>query len=100
MRGRPRLFPETRQISVLISDEDYQRLVAVVERARVEKPGFGMGDLLRSYIRRGMAKEEEQFHSHAADPKEDIVRQLHAIARTAQRIARELEKAQSPKSAA
>jgi hypothetical protein len=100
MRGRPQLFPSGRQISVLVSAEDYRNLAALVERAQVDRPGFSFGDLLRSYIRRGLAEEPRQFRPRTVDPKEDTVRHLYAIARTAYRIARELGHKAKPKSAA
>jgi hypothetical protein len=101
MRGRPQLFSSGRQISVLVSVEDYRSLAALVERAQIEMPGFSFGDLVRGYIRRCLATEPRQYRSRTVDPREDTVRHLYAIARTAQRIARELgHKAKPPKSAA
>lgn len=99
MQGRPQLFPSSHQISVLVSAEDYRNLTALVQKARTEKPGYSFGDLLRSYIRRCLAEEPRRFRSHTADPKKDVVRELHAMARSAQRIAREMGK-RKPKTAA
>lgn len=100
MQGRPQLFPSGHQISVLVSEEDYRSLAALVEKARVERPGFSFGDLLRSYIRRCLADEPRRFRSRSGNPKEDSVRRLHEAARTVQRIAREMGKGKLPRTAA
>lgn len=91
MQGRPQLFPDSRQISVLVSADDYQTLERLVEKARVERPGYSFGDLLRAFIRKSLVGEDAKPLPRLG-ASQDRVRRLHAIARSAQRLARELEK--------
>ena len=91
MQGRPQLFPNSRQISVLVSADDYTTLERLVTKARVERPGFSFGDLLRGFIRKGLAGEDLK-PLPKLPASQDRVRRLHAIARSAHRLAHELEK--------
>jgi hypothetical protein len=92
MQGRPPLYAESRQISVLVSAEDYNQLAELVERGRIEqRPGFSFGDVLRQFIHRGLKESPRRRRGPLDDPKENTVRRLHAIARTAQKLAREIE---------
>lgn len=91
MRGRPQLFPNSRQISVLVSEDDYKVLSQLLEKARIARPGYSFGDLLRGFIRKCLAGEDVK-PLRKLPPSQDRVRRLHAIARTAQRLARELAK--------
>ena len=93
MQGRPQLFPDSRQISVLVSADDYQLLSNLVEHARVGRPGYSFGDLLRTMIRRCLAEEPDVARRlRKLPPAADRVRRLHAIARSAAELARELER--------
>lgn len=90
--GRPQLFPDGRQISVLVSGDDYQILTGLVNQERLERPGFSFGDLLRGYIREALDKRpRRRFRNHSSDPKDDRIRRLHFIARSARRLAQEEE---------
>lgn len=91
MQGRPQLFPDGHQISVLVSAEDYQALAGLVQKNRIGRPGFSFGDLLRSYIRRCLAEEPRRRRLVSEDPESNRVRRLHAIARSAHQLAKELE---------
>jgi len=91
--GRPLLFRDSRQMSVLVSGDEYRRIVALVEQARAENKNFSIGDLLRSYIERGLAGEGKASKRRCApNPKLTPARRLHAISRSVQELARELEK--------
>ena len=103
-RGRPSLASESKQVSVLISAEDHRALTEAVEQARLEYPGFSYGDLLRSYIRRCLDQRPQRVKQRAreefaqsADPQVNRVRRLHAIARSATSLARELDQAEAKK---
>lgn len=90
--GRPQLFPQGKQVSVLVSAEDYRALAELVEAARAERADYCLGDLLRGYIRRGLDGDApERRQPKPLDPRETHVRQLHALARSAKRIALELQ---------
>jgi hypothetical protein len=91
MQGRPQLFRSSKQISVLVSGEDYRALTLLMERARVERPGYSYGDVLRDCIRRCLA-EEDLKPVRKLSPMQDRIRRLHAIARSAVRLAHELDK--------
>lgn len=91
MQGRPQLFRSSKQISVLVSGEDYRALSILLERARVERPGYSYGDLLRGFIRRCLDQENVQ-PDRKLNPMQDRIRRLHAIARSAVALARELDK--------
>ena len=43
MQGRPQLFANSRQISVLVSADDYKLLNNMVENERVARPGYSFG---------------------------------------------------------
>jgi len=90
MQGRPKLHKESKQISVLVSLEEYKSLDQLVQKARVERPGFSFGDLLRGYVRKCLAQEDTKPLTKLS-PRQDQVRRLHAMARSARRMARELE---------
>lgn len=90
MQGRPQLFRSSKQLSVLVSGEDYRALTILLERARVERPGFSYGDLLRTFIRRCLDQEEDLKPARKLSPQQDRIRRLHAIARSAVRLAHEL----------
>jgi hypothetical protein len=93
MQGRPQLFKDSRQISVLVSAEDYTLLNNMVEKARVGRPGYSFGDLLRTFIRRALDQDPEiAKRLRKLSPAKDRVRRLHAIARSASRLAHELDK--------
>jgi len=91
MQGRPQLFPDSRQISVLVSADDYKILDGLVQKERVSRPGFSFGDLLRRFIRQCLADEDVK-PLRKLPPSQDRVRRLHAIARSAQSLAHELER--------
>lgn len=90
MQGRPQLFENSRQISVLVSTDDYEILSGIVEKARVARPGYSFGDLLRGYIHKCLADEDVK-PLRKLSPARDRVRRLHAIARSAAKLARELD---------
>lgn len=91
MQGRPQLFPDSKQISVLVSADEYKILNGLVTKARLERPGFSFGDLLRGFIRKCLADEDiKPLPKFAAS--QDRIRRLHAIARAAQRLAHELDR--------
>ena len=93
MQGRPQLFPHSKQISVLVSSDDYKVLGGLVEKARVARPGYSFGDLLRDFIRRVLDQEPDLSKPlKKLPPGKDRIRRLYAIARQAQRLARELDK--------
>jgi hypothetical protein len=92
MQGRPQLFRSSKQISVLVSGDDYRALTVLLERARVERPGYSYGDLLRTFITRCLAQEEDLKPVRKLSPQQDRIRRLHALARVATRIAHELDK--------
>lgn len=91
MQGRPQLFRSSRQISVLVSTDDYRALTVLLERARLEqRPGYSYGDLLRGFIRRCL-DEEDLTPARKLNPTQDRVRRLHAIAQAAKNLAHELD---------
>jgi hypothetical protein len=90
-QGRPQLFARSRQISVLVSADEYQALDHLVQKQRVGRPGYTFGDLLRSFIRESLQKEDTQ-PLPKLPPAKDRIRRLHAIARSAVSLAHELEK--------
>lgn len=93
MQGRPQLFGNSRQISVLVSSDDYKLLSNMVEQARVERPGFSFGDLLRTFIRQALDQDPETSKRlRKLPPAQDRIRRLHAIARSAVSLAHELDK--------
>jgi len=92
MQGRPQLFRSSKQISVLVSGDDYRALTVLLERARVERPGYSYGDLLRAFIRQRLDQEEDLKPVRKLSPMQDRIRRLHAIARSAVRLAHELDK--------
>lgn len=92
MQGRPQLFENSRQISVLVSANDYKLLNNLVEKARIERPGYSFGDLLRAFIRRELDQDPEiSKRLSKLSPAQDRVRRLHAIARSAVSLAHELD---------
>jgi hypothetical protein len=91
MQGRPQLFRSSKQISVLVSGDDYRALAVLLERARVERPGYSFGDLLRAFIRQRLDQEEDLKPARKLNPTQDRVQRLHAIARAAVRLAHELD---------
>jgi hypothetical protein len=91
MQGRPQLFKSSKQISVLVSAEDYRALTVLLEKARVERPGYSYGDLLRGFIRRSLEQEADLKPIRKLSPLQDRIRRLHAIARSAIRLAHELD---------
>jgi DNA-directed RNA polymerase subunit L len=91
MIGRPQLFPQGKQVSVLLSAEDYRALGMVVEQARETHPDYTFGDVLRAYIRRGLKQDQPRLQTAPVNPREARRRKLNAIARTAKSLARELE---------
>ena len=92
MRGRPQLFRSSKQISVLVSGDDYKALTVLLERARVERPGCSYGDLLRAFIRQSLDRERDLKPLPKLKPLEDRIRRLHAIARQATMLAHELDR--------
>jgi hypothetical protein len=92
MQGRPQLFRSSKQISVLVSGEDYRALTVLLDRARVERPGYSYGDLLREFIRRCLDQEQDLKPVRKLNPMQDRIRRLHAISRAAARLAQELDK--------
>lgn len=91
MQGRPQLFRSSRQLSVLVSGDDYKALTVLVERARVERPGYSYGDLLRAFIRRCLDQEEDLAPARKLNPNQDRIRRLHALGRAAHQLAQELD---------
>lgn len=92
-QGRPQLFADSRQISVLVSADDYRLLNNMVENERVARPGFSFGDLLRSFIRAALDQDPDAAKRlRKLSPAQDRVRRLHAIARSAVSLAHELDK--------
>ena len=85
------MYPKGHQVSVLLSAEDYAQVLGLVKRGRSERPDYSVGDLVRGYIRRGLEKEEPGPARPRRDPKDNHVRQLHALSRAVRRIARELQ---------
>lgn len=93
MQGRPQLFSSSKQISVLVSGDDYKALSALLDRARVERPGYSYGDLLRTFIHRCLDQEDPDLLKRARKlgATQDRIRRLHAIARSATTLAHELD---------
>jgi len=91
MQGRPQLFSNSRQISVLVSTEDYRILDGLVQKERVERPGYSFGDLLRGFIQKCLA-EGDTKPLKKVPPAKDRIRRLHAIARSATSLAHELDR--------
>lgn len=91
MQGRPQLFRTSKQISVLVSGEDYRALTVLLERARVERPGYSYGDLLRTFIRKCL-DTADLAPPRKLNPMQDRIRRLHAISRAARILAHELDK--------
>jgi DUF1365 family protein len=58
-RGRPRILASRRQLNVLVSLEDYRALKSIVATERLERPPYSMGELLRRFIRHGLAQEKK-----------------------------------------
>lgn len=94
MQGRPQLFRSSRQLSVLVSGDDYKALTVLRDRARVGRPGYSFGDLLRDFIHRCLEQEDVK-PAHKLNSKQDRVRRLHAIARSAVSLAHELDGGQA-----
>jgi len=77
-----------------VSAEDYKLMTKLVEEARLDRPTFGYGDLLRGYIEKGL--EDEQVPERIKrNPQQNRVRRLHFIARQARALALELEAQQA-----
>ena len=96
MKGRPILFPDGKQISVLIPAEDFEVLDRVVQRAKRDDPSFTYGDQIREWVSRGArsaARRNGDKPLGKATPKELRQRQFHTIARLAHRLAKEELKA-------
>jgi hypothetical protein len=91
MQGRPQLFRSSKQLSVLVSGEDYRALTVLLEKARVERPGYSYGDLLRTFIARCLEQEEDLKPIRKLSAQQDRIRRLHALARIATKIAQELD---------
>lgn len=89
MQGRPQLFTGGRQLSVLVSPDDYQALTRLVEERRRELPGYSYSDELRLAVRRYLDEQPRIMRRPKPDVHEDRKRQLHTIARIATRLARE-----------
>lgn len=90
MQGRPQLFTGGRQLSVLVSPEDYQALNRLVEERRRELPGYSFSDELRTAVRQYLDEQPRVARRSKPDPEQDRKRQLHAAARIITRIAREM----------
>lgn len=90
MQGRPQLFKDSRQLSVLVSVDDYRALSQMLEKARVARPGYSFGDLLRGFIRKCLTGEDVKLTK--LSPAQDRIRRLHAISRSARALAHELDK--------
>lgn len=86
--GRPQRFPHGRQVSVLVSIDDYRVLRETVDRARVDQPEYTMGDLMRDYIRRCL-KQARRVPA-GPDPGDSPVRRLKTIEHQARRLRLEL----------
>ncbi|PWT79185.1 MAG: hypothetical protein C5B60_00100 [Chloroflexi bacterium] len=91
MQGRPQLFRSSKQITVLVSGEDYRALTALLEREQIARPGYSYGDLLRSFIGRCLAEEQDLTPVRKLNPTQDRIRRLHAMARQATSLAHELD---------
>lgn len=91
MQGRPQLFPKSRQISVLVSADDHKILTQLVEKARVARPGYSLGDLLRGFVRNALEASDVKPLAKLS-PVKDRVRRLHAMAQTARDLAHELDR--------
>jgi hypothetical protein len=63
----------------------------LVEKARVARPGYSFGDLLRTFIRKCLEAEDTK-PLRKLNPSQDRIRRLHAIARSAARLAHELDR--------
>ena len=86
MRGRTRLYANRRALSVILSSDDYDALRARAREIAEDKPGFGMADLVREFVERGLGKSvpaPQPIDVHTAR-----VRQLYAISRTALELAK------------
>jgi len=90
VQGRPPLYAHDRQVSVLISDADHRALLNLVEYKRTAEPDFTLPDLLRTFIERGLLLEGKPGKARPVSPRADRVRRLHAIARQATDLAREV----------
>lgn len=93
-RGRPRVANgKSRQVSVLVPEDEYRLLEQLVQSARVSRPGFTMGDLLRDFVRTCLSEIGENPLPDLS-PRESRVRRLHALSRGLTALARELETAE------
>lgn len=93
MRGRPKISPKSRQVNVLIPEDAYQAMANLVEHARVMRPGYSIGDLMREFIDCRLEQLAENCQRPCKLPVgQDRVRRLHAIARAAVTLAHELER--------
>ena len=89
MRGRPQLYVNRHALTIVISKDDYNALCARAEEIALDRPGFGLGDLVREFIQRGLGRHARELRP--ADERGVRVRQLHAISRTALELAKELK---------
>lgn len=84
------LPPDSRQISVQVSGDDYRILERLVKEARTTQPGYSFGDLLREFIHECLAGKNVKPPDELS-AAEERVRRLRAIALSVRHLARELE---------
>jgi hypothetical protein len=87
--GRPKVLAAGRSINVIVPAEDFHSLRRHVEQIKRDQPGFSMGDLVRDFIRAGMAGNK--IRTVDPDPLIENARHLRVAARIAARIARQME---------
>lgn len=92
MRGRPQLFANRHAITVIVPKDDYEALRMRAAEAALEHPGFGLADLVRDFIQRGLARDAKK-PPRPIDAKSARVRQLRSIARTALELAKSMKTA-------
>jgi hypothetical protein len=87
-RGRPQLFTSRHVVTVIVSRDDYNALRARADEIAIERPGFGIADLMRDHIPRILGRAAPG--QKPVDAKTARVRQLRQISRTALELAKSI----------
>jgi len=90
MRGRPKLYANRRTLTLILSSDDYEALRFRAKQIAEDRPGFGMADLVRDFIGRGLTSVSAP---RPMDAQTARVRQLYAISRSALELAKALKTA-------
>lgn len=91
-KGRPG-FPGAKQLSILFTEEDFERMGAKVQAEKLVNPSYAYSDLIRRYVHQGLAREARRRGEvfNPTDPKTTPKRQAFTIWKLAYRLARELK---------